>query len=78
MRIITEKEVEKNINLEEALKFIEKSYADFSDGRTVTPATTAMEVNDGTFYSFPSFIKGRKVFIYLFKSGCRGKRIITF
>ncbi|MBS3123244.1 ornithine cyclodeaminase family protein [Candidatus Woesearchaeota archaeon] len=63
MKIITEKEVEKSINLEEAFKFIEKSYADFSDGKTVTPATTSMEVNDGMFYSFPSFIKGRKVFI---------------
>ena len=39
MNIITEKEVEKNINLDEAFKFIEKSYADFSAGKTVTPAT---------------------------------------
>ena len=63
MNIITEKEVEKNINLDEAFKFIEKSYADFSAGKTVTPATTSMEVNDGMFYSFPSYIMGRKVFI---------------
>lgn len=63
MRIITEKDVEKNINAKEAFKFIEKSYADFSAGRTITPTTTSMPVNRGMFYSFPSYIKGRKVFV---------------
>lgn len=63
MNIITEKEVEENINIEEAFRFIEHSYADFSAGKTVTPTTISMQVNDGMFYSFPSYIQGRKVFI---------------
>src|SRR3989339_465514 len=63
MRIIKEKEVEKNINLQKAFELIEKSYLDYSAGRTVAAVTTSMEVNDGMFYSFPAFIKGKSFFI---------------
>ncbi len=63
MRIITEKEVEEIVDIKEAYTFIEQSYADFSAGNTVTPETTSMEVNDGMFYSFPSYITGTDFFI---------------
>ncbi len=60
---ITEKQVENNLRLKEAFRFIEKSYADFSMGKTITPATTSMPINQGMFYSFPSYIQGRKIFV---------------
>lgn len=63
MKIITENEVKKIIDIKEAFKFIEKSYSDYSSNKTVTPTTSSMKVNEGMFYSFPSFIKESKIFI---------------
>jgi ornithine cyclodeaminase/alanine dehydrogenase-like protein (mu-crystallin family) len=63
MKIITEAEVVKKIDLLQAFEFIENSYLDYSQGKTITPQTTSMQVNDGMFYSFPSFIIGRDIFI---------------
>lgn len=63
MNIITEQMVRDRVDLVTAFAAIEESYKLFSLGKTTTPATTSMPVNDGTFYSFPAHINGSPIFI---------------
>ncbi len=63
MNIISEKQVKESIDLEKAFAAIEKSYQDYSSGRTQIPETTSMSVNDGMFYSFPAYLQESPIFI---------------
>lgn len=60
---IAESQVQKFVDLKQGYKAIEKSYQLFSAGKTTTPKTIAMKINDGMFFAFPSFLNGHKYFI---------------
>ncbi|HCU31140.1 TPA: hypothetical protein DIC21_00150 [Candidatus Uhrbacteria bacterium] len=60
---INEETVERNTDFKKAYEAIKNSYALFSGGKSTTPKTLSMKVNNGMFFCFPSYLNNRKIFI---------------